>query len=65
MAFQILTGLGMSAKEVAYVVSAIGHHDEGTAFPVNAIAAAVILADKSDVRRSRVRNKEIATFDHP
>ena len=63
MAFQILTGLGMSAKEVAYVVSAIGHHDEGTAFPVNAIAAAVILADKSDVRRSRVRNKEIATFD--
>ena len=63
MAFQLLTGLGMPAKEVAYVVSAIGHHDEGTAFPVNAIAAAIILADKSDVRRSRVRNKDIATFD--
>ena len=55
MAFQLLTGMGMPAKEIGYVVSAIGHHDEGTAFPVNAIAAAVILADKSDVRRSRVR----------
>lgn len=65
MAFQILTGLGMSAKEVAYVVSAIGHHDEGTAFPVNAIAAAVILADKSDVRRSRVRAvRTVATDIH-
>ena len=63
MAFQLLTGMGMPAKEIGYVVSAIGHHDEGTAFPVNAIAAAVILADKSDVRRSRVRNKENTTFD--
>ena len=62
MAFQLLTGMGMPAKEIGYVVSAIGHHDEGTAFPVNAIAAAVILADKSDVRRSRVRNKENTTF---
>ncbi len=63
MAFQLLTGMGMPAKEIGYVVSAIGHHDEGTAFPVNAIAAAVILADKSDVRRSRVRNKEHQSFD--
>ena len=63
MAFQLLTGMGMPAKEIGYVVSAIGHHDEGTAFPVNAIAAAVILADKCDVRRSRVRNKENTTFD--
>ena len=63
MAFQLLTAMGMPAKEVGYVVSAIGHHDESTAFPVNAIAAAVILADKSDVRRSRVRNKDMATFD--
>ena len=63
MAFQLLTGMGMPAKEIGYVVSAIGHHDEGTAFPVNAIAAAVILADKSDVRRSRVRNQDIASFD--
>ena len=63
MAFQLLTAMGMPAKEVGYVVSAIGHHDESTAFPVNAIAAAVILADKSDVRRSRVRNKENTAFD--
>ena len=63
MAFQLLTGMGMPAKEIGYVVSAIGHHDEGTAFPVNAIAAALILADKTDVRRSRVRNKEHQSFD--
>lgn len=63
MAFQLLTGMGMPAKEIGYVVSAIGHHDEGTAFPVNAIAAAVILADKSDVRRSRVRNNDVINFD--
>lgn len=63
MAFQLLTAMGMPAKEVGYVVSAIGHLDESTAFPVNAIAAAVILADKSDVRRSRVRNKENTAFD--
>ena len=64
MAFQLLTGMGMPAKEIGYVVSAIGHHDEGTAFPVNAIAAAVILADKSDVRRSRVRiSLEAKNFD--
>ena len=63
MAFQLLTGMGMPAKEIGYVVSAIGHHDEGTAFPVNAIAAAVILADKSDVRRSRVRATDPAQFD--
>lgn len=63
MAFQLLTGLGMPAKEVAYVVSAIGHHDEGTAFPVNAVAAALIIADKTDVRANRVRNQDMASFD--
>ena len=42
---------------------AIGNHDEGTGVPVNAVAAAMILADKADVRRSRVRNKDLATFD--
>jgi HD superfamily phosphodiesterase len=57
MAFWILTRLGMPAGEVAAVVSAIGNHDESTAFPVNAQAAALILADKSDVRRSRVRSR--------
>ena len=47
----------------ATVITAIGHHDDSTAYPVNAIAAALILADKTDVRRSRVRNKDMSTFD--
>ena len=63
MAFRILDKLGMDASEVATIVSAIGNHDEGTAVPVNPVAAALILADKSDVRRSRVRNKNVASFD--
>ena len=63
MAFRILDGLGMPADELALVVTAIGNHDEGTGVPVNAIAAALILADKSDVRRSRVRNVEPINFD--
>ncbi len=63
MAFRILLSMGMDAGDVASVVTAIGNHDEGTGVPVNAIAAALILADKSDVRRSRVRNSDIASFD--
>lgn len=55
MAFRILDKLGMPSEDVALVISAIGNHDESTAWPVNAVAAALILADKSDVRRSRVR----------
>jgi len=58
MAFRILDNLGMAPEEIAAVVTAIGHHDETAAVPVNAIAAALILADKSDVRESRVRTKE-------
>lgn len=57
MAFRILDKLGMEAEEVAVITTAIGHHDESTAVPVNPVAAALILADKSDVRESRVRNK--------
>ncbi len=57
MTFRILSNLGMKAEEISAIVTAIGHHDEGTAVPVNAIAAALILADKSDVRESRVRAK--------
>lgn len=57
MAFRILEKLGMEPAEIAAVVTAIGHHDEGSAVPINPIAAALILADKSDVRESRVRNK--------
>ncbi|MBQ8780547.1 MAG: HD domain-containing protein [Oscillospiraceae bacterium] len=55
MAFRLLDKLGMPAEEIAVIVSAIGNHDEKTAAPVNPVAAAVIIADKSDVRRSRVR----------
>ena len=58
MAFRFLDELGMEAQDVATVVTAIGNHDEHTAYPVNAVAAALILADKSDVRRSRVRSRE-------
>jgi HD superfamily phosphodiesterase len=63
MAFRILDQLGATPEENATIISAIGNHDEGTAFPVNPIAAALILADKTDVRRSRVRNRDLATFD--
>ncbi len=63
MAFRILDKMGFSAEEISVIVTAIGNHDEGTGVPVNAVAAALILADKSDVRRSRVRNKELAQFD--
>lgn len=63
MAFRILDNMGMSPEEIAMVVTAIGNHDESTAYPVNAVAAALILADKSDVRRSRVRNISKTSFD--
>ena len=63
MAFRILDRMDMPAADIATIVAAIGNHDEGTGVPVNAIAAALILADKSDVRRSRVRNPEKKTFD--
>ena len=63
MAFRILDHMDMDPADVATVVTAIGNHDEGTGVPVNAVAAALILADKSDVRRNRVRNRDIATFD--
>ncbi len=63
MAFRILDKMGMEPSDIAMIVSAIGNHDEGTGVPVHPIAAALILADKSDVRRSRVRNQDIATFD--
>jgi HD superfamily phosphodiesterase len=63
IAFRLLDNMGMEAQEIATIVTAIGNHDEGTAEAVNPIAAALILADKTDVRRSRVRNKDKTTFD--
>ena len=63
MAFRLLDNMGLPATDIATVVTAIGNHDEGTGVPVNAVAAALILADKTDVRRTRVRNSDIPTFD--
>lgn len=63
MAFRILDKMGMAPDEIATVVTAIGNHDEGNGVPVNAVAAALIIADKSDVRRTRVRNADLTTFD--
>ena len=63
MAFRILDNLNMPPKDIATIVTAIGNHDEGTGVPVDNISAAIILADKSDVRRSRVRNRDKSTFD--
>lgn len=63
MAFRILDNLGFGAEDIATVVSAIGNHDESNGVPVNGVSAALILADKSDVRRTRVRNRDETTFD--
>ena len=63
LAFRILDKLGMDASELATVVTAIGNHDEGTGVAVSEVAAALIIADKADVRRSRVRNADVSTFD--
>ena len=63
MAFRILESMGENPRDIAKIVTAIGNHDEGTAVAVNPIAAALILGDKTDVRRSRVRNRDITNFD--
>ena len=63
MAFCLLEKTDMPAEDIATIVTAIGNHDEGTGVAVNPVSAALILADKSDVRRSRVRNKDTAAFD--
>ena len=63
MAFRILDRMEFPPEEIAIIISAIGNHDEGTGIPVNEVAAALIIADKSDVRRSRVRNPEDVKVD--
>ena len=63
MAFRILDRMDFPPEEIAASVSAIGNHDEGTGVPVSALAAALIIADKSDVRRSRVRKKADIAVD--
>ena len=63
MAFRLLDRMNMPPEDIATVVTAIGNHDESTAFPVNSVAAALMIADKTDVRRSRVRNRSVTQFD--
>jgi metal-dependent HD superfamily phosphatase/phosphodiesterase len=63
MAITILRRMSMDPSEIAIVAGAIGNHDEGYGQPVNRVAAALILADKSHAHRSRVRNRDISTFD--
>lgn len=63
MAFRILDRMEFPPEEIACIISAIGNHDEGSGVPVNPVAAALIIADKSDVRRSRVRDKESISSD--
>ncbi len=63
MAFRLLDQMGFLPEEIAMITSAIGNHDEGNGEPISPMAAALILADKSDVRRSRVRTKNHADFD--
>lgn len=63
LAYYILDDLGMCPDELFTVVAAIGNHDEQTGQPVSSVAAALILADKSDVHRSRVRSKRDTGFD--
>ncbi len=63
LAFDILGKTDMSLADRVKVMSAIANHDESTGVPVDAMSAALILADKTDVRRNRVRNSDRATFD--
>ncbi len=63
MAFTILERMGMPAGEIASIITAIGNHDEGTSSPLSSVSAALIIADKTDVRRSRVRGKDKTQFD--
>lgn len=63
IAFRLLDKMGMDPAEISDIVMAIGNHDEGTGKPISPMAAALIIADKSDVRRSRVLNENEDTFD--
>jgi hypothetical protein len=63
LAHTLLLGMGMEPDEITQIVSAIGNHDEGSCDPVSNIASGLIIADKSDVHRSRVRNPAMIKFD--
>ena len=63
MARDILKKYDLSLEDQSMVISAVSHHDESTGGAMDAVSAALILADKSDVRRNRVRTQEKAKFD--
>ncbi len=63
LAYQILKDTDLPLKDSLVVATAIGHHDEATGTAVDAVSAALILADKTDVRRNRVQNRNKSTFD--
>ena len=63
LAYDILKRLGMPLEDAAEIMMAIGNHDENSGTAVSTVSAALILADKSDVHRSRVRNENLSRFD--
>ncbi|BAG14057.1 phosphohydrolase [Endomicrobiia bacterium] len=63
VAMRLLKDMGMTPEETALIISAVGNHEEETGDPVNPVAAALILADKSDVHKTRVRNPDISKYD--
>ena len=63
MAMHILKQMGCTPDEVSLIASAVGNHEEEIGDPVNPVAAALIIADKSDVHKTRVRNKNIIAAD--
>ena len=63
LAYNILKDMGMPVEERTEIMMAIGNHDENTGTAISDISAAIILADKSDVHRDRVTNKNLSTFD--
>ena len=65
MAFRLLDKINVPPDEICQIISAIGHHDEGSAQPLSQMSAAIIIADKTDVRRSRVRNNDLIIFNIP
>ena len=63
MAFKILKDLNMDSQDIATIVTAIGNHDESSAYPVSVVSSALIIADKTDVRRARVSNELLDIHD--
>ena len=63
LANEILRNMDLTVEDRATIVSAIGHHDESTGGAVDVVSAALIIADKTDVRRNRIRTKVKSNYD--